>query len=218
MDFLTVIAWASITVAVGCSAVVAIDELVAQPKMMPIMRLVWPITCLWSGPLGLIGYWRVGRELMSMPREDRAESVTTGVAATHCGSGCTLGDFVAETTAAVFPLVLFGHAIFGTWVLDFGAAFIIGIAFQYATIPAERASSRRGKVIHAVQADAASLTAWQVGMYGWMAIVVFGIAGHELSKTDPVFWFSMQGAMVAGFCTSYPVNLWLLRKGIKQPM
>ena len=39
--------------------------------------------------------------------------------------------------------------------------------------------------------------------------------GHELSKTNPVFWFMMQIAMIAGFLTSYPVNRWLVRKGIK---
>jgi hypothetical protein len=39
-------------------------------------------------------------------------------------------------------------------------------------------------------------------MYGWMAIVIFGIFGHELPKTDPVFWFMMQIAMIAGFLTS----------------
>ncbi|MGE0600421.1 MAG: DUF4396 domain-containing protein [Dehalococcoidia bacterium] len=218
MEFLTLIAWTSIVVAVGCSAIVAIDELVNQPKMMPIMRLVWPITCLWSGLLGLAAYWWVGRGLMSTPREERPERVTTAVAASHCGSGCTAGDFAAESVAAVFPLVLFGHAIFGTWVMDFVAALVLGIAFQYASIPAKRAPSRGRRLLHAVQADAASLTAWQVGMYGWMAIVVFVIAGHELSTADPVFWFSMQAAMVAGFCTSYPVNVWLLRKGIKEPM
>ncbi len=56
-------------------------------------------------------------------------------------------------------------------------------------------------------------------MYGWMAIVVFLIVGHELPKTDPVFWFMMQIAMLAGFLTSYPVNWWwLLERGIKEKM
>jgi hypothetical protein len=55
-------------------------------------------------------------------------------------------------------------------------------------------------------------------MYGWMAIAVFVIFRHELSKTDPIFWFMMQIAMLAGFLTSYPVNWWLLRAGIKEKM
>ena len=34
----------------------------------------------------------------------------------------------------------------------------------------------------------------------------------------PEFWFVMQIAMLAGFATSYPVNWWLIRAGIKEKM
>ena len=68
------------------------------------------------------------------------------------------------------------------------------------------------------QADTLSLTAWQVGMYGWMAAATFLIFGRELDSGGPVFWFMMQIAMLAGFLTCYPVNWWLLRAGIKETM
>ena len=70
----------------------------------------------------------------------------------------------------------------------------------------------------ATKADVLSLTAWQIEMYGWMAIATFAIFGRELEKTDPVFWFMTQLAMLAGFFTSYPVNWWLLRGGSKEKM
>jgi len=70
----------------------------------------------------------------------------------------------------------------------------------------------------ALKADTLSLTAWQVGMFGCMAVVTFGLLGRELPKTTPVFWFMMQVAMLLGFLTSYPVNAWLLRRGIKEAM
>ena len=54
-------------------------------------------------------------------------------------------------------------------------------------------------------------------MYGWMAVVHFGIFG-EIPKTQPVFWFMMQIAMLVGFTTSYPVNWWLVRSGLKEKM
>ena len=73
-------------------------------------------------------------------------------------------------------------------------------------------------IIEAFKADTLSLTAWQIGMYGWMAIATFAIFGQELEKTGPVFWFMMQIAMLAGFLTSYPVNWWLLKMGIKEKM
>ena len=55
-------------------------------------------------------------------------------------------------------------------------------------------------------------------MYGWMAIAVFLLFGHELSKKDPDFWYMMQIAMVAGFFFSYPVIWWLVNRGIKEKM
>jgi hypothetical protein len=51
-----------------------------------------------------------------------------------------------------------------------------------------------------------------------MAIVAFLIFGRQLAKTDPVFWFMMQIAMLFGFVTSYPVNWWLLKAGLKEKM
>jgi quinol-cytochrome oxidoreductase complex cytochrome b subunit len=48
----------------------------------------------------------------------------------------------------------------------------------------------------AAKADTISITAWQVGSFG--------------------FWFMMQIAMLCRFVTSYPANWWLLKTGIKE--
>jgi hypothetical protein len=42
--------------------------------------------------------------------------------------------------------------------------------------------------------------------------------GGIASVSSPEFWFAMQLAMLAGFATSYPVNWWLVRKGLKEKM
>jgi hypothetical protein len=34
----------------------------------------------------------------------------------------------------------------------------------------------------------------------------------------PVFWFMMQIGLILGFATTYPVNRWLVRVGIKPGM
>jgi hypothetical protein len=137
---------------------------------------------------------------------------------THCGAGCALGDILAKCGLAVFPLTLFGQKIFAAWAVDYVLALGFGIFFQYFTIAPMRGLGFRDGIKAAFKADTLSLTAWQVGMYGWMAIAVFVIFRHELSKTDPIFWLMMQIAMLAGFLTSYPVNWWLLRAGIKEKM
>jgi hypothetical protein len=58
-------------------------------RSMWIMDVVWPLTVLYWGPLGLAFYWIVGRQ--SMDRK-RMWQFTFG-GATHCGAGCALGDF-----------------------------------------------------------------------------------------------------------------------------
>ena len=50
------------------------------------------------------------------------------------------------------------------------------------------------------------------------AIATLAIFGREMPKTSPVFWFMMQIAMLAGFLTAYPINIWLVNKGIKEEM
>jgi hypothetical protein len=138
--------------------------------------------------------------------------------ATHCGAGCTLADIVAEWILFLFPLTLFGMKIFGSWTVDYFVALAFGIVFQYFTIAPMRGLSLDEGLTAAAKADFLSLTAWQVGMYGWMAIATFLIFGHEIEKTNPVFWFMMQIAMLIGFLTAYPVNWWLLRAGLKEKM
>lgn len=85
-------------------------------------------------------------------------------------------------------------------------------------IAAMRGLSFKNGLVAALKADTLSLTAWQIGMYGWMAIATFLIFRREIPKTSPVFWFMMQLAMWLGFATSYPVNWWLLRRRIKEAM
>jgi hypothetical protein len=229
-DWLHSTAIASLIIGAACAAVVLIDIAAGHRQKMWIMDIVWPITQLYAGPLGLAAYFWFGRQSPSRKREMASSGgqdehkqeqkpfwQIVAVAATHCGSGCTLGDIAAGWLTFAFPLVLWGEKIFGEWVVAYAFAYAFGIAFQYFTIAPMRGLGLARGLVAAVKADTSSLTAWQVGMYGWMAIVHFGIVG-EIPKTSPVFWFMMQIAMLAGFLTSYPVNWWLVKAGIKEKM
>ncbi len=234
--WLTTIAQISLALAVACALWIVLDMLRGHRQPMAIMYVVWPVTALYAGPLGLWAYWRWGRPRASSAGQqggksggDSGEEKQNGekkqpspqsvaLAASHCGSGCTLGDLLVESLLLAFPVVWFGSELLTGWVLDYVAAFVIGIAFQYFTIKPMTDQSPGQAFVSALKADTLSLTAWQVGMYGWMAIAIFLIFGHRLDKSTPVFWFMMQIAMLCGFLTAYPVNAWLLRRGIKEAM
>jgi len=181
------------------------------------MNLAWLVTALYGGPLALWLYLMIGRP-NAVTGHHLVRPHWQGVTAStlHCGSGCTLGDILAEWLMFAFPFTLFGRAFYSAWLIDYACAFLLGIAFQYWSIkPMQRVPAGR-VIVAAIKADTLSLTAWQVGMYGGMAISIYLIFGRELGKTNPVFRFVMQWSMLLGFVTSYPVNVWLLPRGIKE--
>ena len=226
----------------ACAAFIAVDE-VRHPQHMWIMNVVWPVTALFGTLAVLWCYLRYGRlsthakmmatrESDATPpsKEETPFPIMVAKGALHCGSGCTLGDVLAETLAALVPAVaivfgygwLFGEEMFAVWVLDFVFAFLLGIAFQYFTIKPMRGLSPREGLRQAIKADTLSLISWQVGMYGFMAVAQFWLfrtlIGEPLEVSTPEFWFMMQIAMVCGFVTAYPVNWWLIVRGTKEAM
>jgi len=156
------------------------------------------------------------------PGKSKPFPMTVAVSASHCGSGCSLGDLCAEWLTFWVGWSLLASRVLAAWVTDYGFALLFGIAFQYFTIvPMKGLSSREG-IREAFKADWLSVTTWQIGMYGWMAIAIFVLfraaMGRDLKANMPEFWFMMQIAMWFGFATSYPANWWLLRRGIKEKM
>ena len=63
------------------------------------------------------------------------------------------------------------------------------------------------------------LTAFEVGLFGWMAIIQHVLfPGPHLHPNQASYWFLMQVGMALGFLTAHPVNVWLIRSGIKERM
>jgi hypothetical protein len=202
------------------------------------MAVVWPITALFAGPLALWGYFRFGRGHGGHERQmshghgahEKPFPASVGIADTHCGAGCTLGDILSEWLAFFFPVItvwfgyrsIFSQQIFAVWVLDYIFAFVFGIGFQYFTIAPIRGLGFRDGIIAALKSDALTVTFWQTGMYGFVALAQFAyfrpLLGRLLEVNTPEFWFMMQIAMIAGFVTAYPVTWWLIKVGIKEKM
>jgi hypothetical protein len=233
---------AALFLGIFCALIVAID-VTRHHQHMFIMNVVWPVTTLFGGPVAVWGYFRYGRlaahemanaamEKGEPPPSNRPTPFPVMVAkgTTHCGSGCTLGDIGAEWLAFAFPGIavwlgwrsIFGDKMFAVWVFDYVLAFLFGVVFQYMSIVPMRGLSFGEGIVAAVKADALSLTAWQIGMYGFMALAQFyffrALIGVTLEVGTAEFWFMMQIAMWCGFMTSYPVNWWLIKSGLKEKM
>lgn len=229
-------------------ALVLAFSLFRHRQPMKIMNAVWILTALWAHYFALFAYYTFGTRWedmagpsagnhamnmgfkadaslpMEMPmtinmdaERPRWQSVT--LSTLHCGAGCTLADLTGELFTLYVPVQIGGSLVAGSWTLDFVLALLFGIFFQFIAIREMENISFSKALSRAFKADVLSLTAWQIGMYGWMAIAYFVIfAEHPLQKDSCTFWFMMQIAMFAGFICSYPMNALLIRLGIKKGM
>lgn len=174
-----------------------------------------------DGATGMPGMAMPGMGNMTgaeMPGRPKWESAV--LSTLHCGAGCTLADLVGEWFMYFVPIAVGGSLLAGAWIADYLLALVFGIGFQYAAIRGMEPTLPRGTAVRrAAKADILSLTAWQAGMYGWMAVVIFGLnGGMPLPRTSFVFWFMMQIATACGFLAALPVNVLLIKAGIKKGM
>jgi hypothetical protein len=226
--WLTVLAWVALGVAFASAAWILLDlhgRGYRQP--MGVMEVVWPVTALYFGPAAIWGYRRFRRPssarwlrengLEQPPDKPGWASVAVGVS--HCGAGCTLGDVIAEFAVFGLGATLAGTALFAEYVGDFVLAIALGLAFQFFAIAPMRELGVRDGIVAAAKADLLSLAAFEVGLFGWMALMAFVFfPDPHLHPDSPVYWFLMQVGMVIGFVTAWPANVWLIRRGIKEAM
>jgi hypothetical protein len=131
-----------------------------------------------------------------------------------------LGDIIGSPTVIfVIGRKLFGLFLFAEYVVNYVFAYVFGIAFQYYPIKPMKGLSAGQGLVPAAKTDTLSLTAFQVGLYGWTAImqlVLFPVEG--LHPDQAAYWYLIQIGMILGFVTAYPASWWPIRRGIKEAM
>lgn len=101
------------------------------------------------------------------------------------------------------PISIAGSATFGTWMLDFIVAFVLGIAFRYFTIQPMRDLIGQGQSESGAEGRRSlppRLASRYVRMDGFGTLLLFSLV--VLPKSQPTFWFMLQIAMIFGFLTS----------------
>jgi Domain of unknown function (DUF4396) len=226
--WLHLLSWISLALSFLCALLIVAHEIKHSQKMW-IMDLVWPLTALYAPGLVLWAYFELGaprgarhghgHEAHLHAEPERVTWQQILVSVTHCGAGCALGDIIGENLVFSAGWILFGQMLYAEYFVTLILAWLCGIAFQYFSIKPMKHLPAGQALAKAIQADTLSILFFQIGMYGWMAVGYFALFPHRHIHPDSaVFWFMMQIAMLAGFVTSYPINDWLLRKGIKEVM
>ena len=226
-DWLETIAWISLAVAFVCAGVIVWDMFGRGFRQrMTVMEAVWPITALYMGPVGLWAYFRWGKpkspryEQLNGPTGERPMRVRVAISASHCGGGCTLGDIIAAWLVFALGLTVAGLALPWEYLFSYLLALTIGVGFQvWAIRPMRPGLGGRSLLRQAFKADVVSLSAFEVGLFGWMAITQLVLfTNPHLFPDTATYWLMMQIGMVLGFLTTYPVNIWLINRGVKEAM
>jgi Domain of unknown function (DUF4396) len=223
-QWLIIVSWVAVIFGLLTALAIAFD-VTALPQHMKIMNVVWPITGLYLPVLGWSLYGDMARRKpMSMAKDMHAAPgggrpfwKSVFVSTTHCAAGCVIGDIIGAPIVFWAGWTLFGSRLFAEFLVLFVLAYIFGIAFQYLPIRAMRRISRREALLEAIKADTLALTAFEIGLFAWMAFVYFQFVPRS-ELTSPTYWFMMQIGMVLGFIASFPANWYLVRAGVKPGM
>jgi hypothetical protein len=175
-----------------------------NPEIAGLMKLVWIFTVVYSGPAGLAVYYYSGRKQIARDSVWRRGFRSTA----HCYSGCGAGEI-----AGVF--IAGGLLSLGNWWIagiTFALAYVAGFAMTVGPLIQEGVPFRRA-MWDAFYSESASITVMEIVAIG----VDLWLAGGA-TMGDPLFWSSLVFSLTAGLIAAYPVNVLLVRFGVKEGM
>ena len=194
--------WALI--ALACVTVLLRDLKHENPEIPGLMKLVWILTVLYSGPLGLGLYWKTGRK--QIERDSIWRRGARSVA--HCYSGCGIG----EITGVFITVGLL--SLNNWWVagVTFCLAYVAGFALTVGPLMQEGVGFNRA-MLDALSSETPSITVMEI-----VAITTDLLLAGSATMSDPIFWVSLVVSLSAGLAAACPVNVLLIRMGVKEGM
>lgn len=185
-------------------AVLVYDLAHNNPQIAGLMKWVWIFTVAYSGPLGLAVYYYSGRRQIA--RDSVWRRGFRSVA--HCYSGCGMGEIVGVVITA-------GLLALGTWWvagITFALAYAFGFALTAGPLMQEGVGLNQA-LWDAFYSESASITVMEIVAIGtdlWLA--------KSATMGQPLFWSSLVFSLSMGLIAAYPVNVLLIRWGVKKGM
>ncbi|MBN9887540.1 DUF4396 domain-containing protein [Salipiger abyssi] len=196
------VAWAALMI--PSEFVLLRDLKTKNSHLMSLMKLVWALTVLYSGPLGLLIYWTCGRK--EIPEDNLARRAFRSVA--HCYSGCGLGEIIGVVLAV--GLLRLGTG--ATAAITFAFAYAVGFALTFGPLIQDGVSKRRA-LKDTFMAETPSILVMEI-----VAIAVDLTLAGNAGMGDIRFWASLIVSLTCGLVAAYPVNVLLLHFGVKEGM
>jgi len=197
------------------SLIFVIWDLLYQTPAMGVMKLAWILIIVYTGPVGLFLYLLACRQ----PLPGTHEQFITAHWKQAIGSmmHCVAGDATGIILAAAI-VYHFGLPNGIDLIIEYTAAFVVGLlVFQALFMKSMLGGNYLVAVRKTFFAETVSMNMVMVGMIPTMVILMDRLPGSD-SPVNPTFWGIMSLAAMAGMVTAYPINSWMVAKGIKHGM
>ena len=180
-----------------------------------IMKLAWGLVVLYTGPIGLVVYLLSCREPLPGTHDAFIKShwkQATG-SLLHCVAGDATGIIVSA--AIVYGLAL-PNGI--DLIIEYISAFLVGLfVFQALFMVGMYGGNYLMAVRKTFFAETVSMNMVMVGMIPTMLLLMHAIPEAE-NPFRAEFWGVMSLATIAAMITAYPINSWMVRRGLKHGM
>lgn len=209
IDYLLV-AW--FLLAAASTAYVGWDQFRNNPEPT-VMKWGFILVTLYMGPLGLLLYVLADKE----PRPGTHERFTAalwkqGVGSTiHCVAGDATGIILAAAITATLGLPMRVDLV-----VEYAAGFAFGLfIFQSLFMKEMMGGSYLENVRKTFLPEFISMNAMMAGMAPVMSFLMMGRDMRAMVPSELLFWGVMSLGVIAGFMVAYPVNVWMVTRGLK---
>src|SRR5712664_1709537 len=178
-----------------------------------VMKWGFILVTLYMGPLGLLLYVLADKE----PRPGTHERFTAALWKQGVGSTihCVAGDATGIILAAVITATL-GLPMRIDLIVEYLVGFAFGLfIFQSLFMKEIMGGSYWDNVRNTFLPEFISMNAMMAGMAPTMSFLMMGRDMRAMQPTSFLFWGVMSLGVGAGFFVAYPVNVWMVKRGLK---
>lgn len=207
-----VFVYAWLAIAVLSAAYVAWDQFRGNPEPT-VMKWGFVLVTLYMGPIGLLLYVMADKEPTPGTHEAFVRPLwKQGVgSAVHCVAGDATGIILAAVVVSLIGLPMWVDLI-----IEYAAGFLFGLLiFQSLFMRKMMGGSYVENVRKSFMPEFISMNAMMAGMAPVMVVLMMGRDMRAMWPGEPLFWFVMSLGVTAGYALCYPVNVWLVARGMK---
>lgn len=191
---------------------VAVDQFRNNPEPA-VMKWGFILVTLYLGPIGLVLYVLADKEPRPGEHEEFVKPLwKQGVGSTiHCVAGDATGIIAAAVVVSLLGLPMWLDLI-----IEYVAGFAFGLfIFQALFMKKMMGGSYWQNVRKSFLPEFISMNMMMAGMAPVMSFLMMGRDMRAMEPTELVFWGVMSLGVGAGFALAYPVNVWMVKQGLK---